>query len=470
MECAGNLAFIKEGNDSRRGPIMPAMETIARNPRRRWLQISLRSMLAITTLICVWLGVQVNNAHRQRDAVAAIEAVGGNVVYDYQLNAKGSWINGAEVPGPEWFRRMLGPHYFCHVVVVPYMEFDRPQEVTDDLVKQIGGLAGLHSLSLKDCVNVTDNGIEHLKSLHALKLLDLERTQVTERGLRSLKSLTKLETLGLNNTKLTDAGLSELTAFPKLRRLFFKESPEVTDVGLGHIRNLNSLETISFSKCSKVTNAGLEQLAGLSGLTRLSVIDCPGMNDSAVASLVNLKQLTWLNLSGASLTDESLVAIGTLTALSSLTLENCRQLSGAGLAHLKGLTELTRLELGHCRELHQGLENLINLPRLSYLDLTGTGLSNGELAHVARIPKLYGLSLAECPEIDDVGIAHLAGASKLDQLWLSGCGRVTDGSIEHLSRLTSLKSLKLDRTQVTPAGIAELRKRLPSCKIEHEPE
>ena len=447
---------------------MPAMETTARNPRRRWLQISLRSMLAITTLICVWLAVQVNNARRQRDAVTAIEAVGGNVVYDYQLNAKGSWINGAEVPGPEWLRRILGPHYFCHVVHVPFKGFERPQEVTDDLIEQIGGLAGLQFLSLRACVNVTDNGIGHLKSLHSLKLLDLERTQVTERGLRSLKSLTKLEALGLDNTKLTDAGLSELRAWPNLKRLFFKECPEVTDVGLGHIKNLNSLETLSFSKCSKVTNAGLEQLAGLSGLTRLSVIDCPGMNDSAVASLANLKQLTSLDLSGANLTDESLLTIGKFTSLERLELKHCRQLSGGGLAHLKGLTQLHYLDFGHCRDLHQGLEFLADLPRLTVLDLTGTGLSNGELEHVTSIPKLRVLSLAECQEIDDVGIAHLAGASGLDGLWLSGCGRVTDGSIEHLSRLTSLKELKLDRTRVTPAGIAELRKRLPGCEIKSE--
>ena len=53
---------------------------------------------------------------------------------------------------------------------------------------------------------------------------------------------------------------------------------------------------------------------------------------------------------------------------------------------------------------------------------------------------------------------------------LSGCERVTDDSIDHLSRLTSLKELKVDRTQMSPAGIAELRKRLPGCDVKYEPE
>ena len=162
---------------------MPAMETTARNPRRRWLQISLRSMLAITTLICVWLAVQVNNARRQRDAVTAIEAVGGRVTYDYELNAIGERIrqsNGVRVPGPEWLRRILGQHYFCNVVYVDRFP-ERSQEVTDDLVKQIGDLADVRFLYLTECVNVTDNGIEYPNSLRALATLDLQSTQVTQR-------------------------------------------------------------------------------------------------------------------------------------------------------------------------------------------------------------------------------------------------------------------------------------------------
>ena len=164
------------------------------------------------------------------------------------------------------------------------------------------------------------------------------------------------------------------------------------------------------------------------------------------------------------------MTIGKLTALERLEIKNCRHLSGAGLAHLKELTALYYLDLGHCHDLHQGLEFLADLPRLALLDLTGTGLRNGELEHVMRIPKLCVLYLAECQEIDDVGIAHLAGASGLGGLWLSGCGRVTDGSIQHLARLTALKELKLDGTQVSPTGIAELRKKLPNCRVEYEPD
>jgi hypothetical protein len=44
-------------------------------PKRRWAQFSLAAAMAVVTVICVWLAVVVNRAHRQRDAVAAIDGL-----------------------------------------------------------------------------------------------------------------------------------------------------------------------------------------------------------------------------------------------------------------------------------------------------------------------------------------------------------------------------------------------------------
>ena len=45
--------------------------------------------------------------------------------------------------------------------------------------------------------------------------------------------------------------------------------------------------------------------------------------------------------------------------------------------------------------------------------------------------------------------------------------KVTDAGLVHLKGLTSLQSLSLYRSQVTDAGVAELQKALPNCKITH---
>ena len=53
--------------------------------KSRWFRFSLRTLLLLIAVLCVWLGIQVNAARRQREAVAAIQSAGGSVVYDYEI-------------------------------------------------------------------------------------------------------------------------------------------------------------------------------------------------------------------------------------------------------------------------------------------------------------------------------------------------------------------------------------------------
>jgi len=46
------------------------------------------------------------------------------------------------------------------------------------------------------------------------------------------------------------------------------------------------------------------------------------------------------------------------------------------------------------------------------------------------------------------------------------CG-VTDAGLVHLKGLTQLRTLNLSLTQITDAGVAELKKSLPKCEISH---
>ena len=56
-------------------------------PRRRWFQYSRRSFLVVVTSLAVWLGIVVNRAGEQQEAVKAIEALGGHVTYDWEPGA-----------------------------------------------------------------------------------------------------------------------------------------------------------------------------------------------------------------------------------------------------------------------------------------------------------------------------------------------------------------------------------------------
>jgi hypothetical protein len=104
-------------------------------PRRRWFQYSLRSFLVFMTAFAVWLGILAERARQQREAVKAIEALGGKVTYDFQII--GVPYNGnpdpphtvnrifrpdADPPGPIWLRRLIGDEFFQEVHAVSFVE------------------------------------------------------------------------------------------------------------------------------------------------------------------------------------------------------------------------------------------------------------------------------------------------------------------------------------------------------------
>jgi len=65
--------------------------------------------------------------------------------------------------------------------------------------------------------------------------------------------------------------------------------------------------------------------------------------------------------------------------------------------------------------------------------------------------------------ITDTGLVHLKGLTSLQTLNLSGS--ITDSGLVHLKGLTNLQQLYLEDTQITDAGVADLQKALPNCKI-----
>ena len=90
-------------------------------PKLRWYQFSLRSLLLLFLFCTIpfgWLGVKMQRAREQKQAVEAIKKLGGRVQYDYQRDASGAPIKGAKPPGPAWLRQLLGDDCFTNVVAL----------------------------------------------------------------------------------------------------------------------------------------------------------------------------------------------------------------------------------------------------------------------------------------------------------------------------------------------------------------
>ena len=90
-------------------------------PRRRFgLRFSLRAFLGGVTLFCILLAWQLHRAKQQKEAVAAIQAAGGWVHYDYQRpdSLSGTIDPQARPWEPKWLLTLVGIDFFHDVVEV----------------------------------------------------------------------------------------------------------------------------------------------------------------------------------------------------------------------------------------------------------------------------------------------------------------------------------------------------------------
>jgi internalin A len=252
------------------------MEKPIRHPLRRYLRLSVRSLIVLVLMAGAWLGWLVRGARVQRNAVAAIEKAGGRVMYDWQ------WRDGTIVPNgkpwlPQWFVDHLGVDYFHDVsrVVFPAKASDAemahlgnltrvdtlvldPSNVSDRELAQLDRLKNLRWLTISTSIGSTDTRIMPLKVLTRLRGLNLDQTDVTDAGLKHLNHFTGLELLGLAGTEISDAGLANLGGLTALKHLFLDRT-QVSDEGLVRLKPLTNLAQVQL-KATKVTDAGVAEL------------------------------------------------------------------------------------------------------------------------------------------------------------------------------------------------------------------
>jgi hypothetical protein len=135
--------------------------------RRIRLPFSLRGLLLFTLLVSVCLmplSVRLYRKRCERLATAAIRAVRGGFVYDWQLgpNTGVRIVSQFARPyGPAWARGLCGDDFFGEVVCVD-LSYGERANITDALLAKLEPSTGLDTLSLGNA-NVTDAGLVHLR-------------------------------------------------------------------------------------------------------------------------------------------------------------------------------------------------------------------------------------------------------------------------------------------------------------------
>ena len=304
---------------------------------------------------------------------------------------------------------------------------------------------------------ITDAGLRALSSLSSLSYFKLFKlsahpTAVTSDGLQALGALTQLKTLciyGVCDAEQHGLKLGFVTKLKCLRELRLDGS-KITDVGLAGLEGTSSLTTLSLSicRCTVTTPALLRVARHLNELQNFTY-DSDAQIDivAVVRALPKHRSLRELHL-GANFDDATALAVRdacpgltSLSVNSSFTTDVTTDISIRAIGDLTCLTNLSLNDLTDCTD--DGLCALSNLVHLRTLDLGWTEIGDLALSSFAPLVKLESLDL-RWTDITGTAFRDLAGLTVLHKLDLRGCIDLTDDGILECARaFTALRHLAL---------------------------
>jgi len=215
--------------------------------------------IAGTLSLYMWLAAKFAAAEVQRRAVAAIEAAGGEVVYEHQYHyARG------ELPEVE-SRMFFGRDMTSNVIVL------HGQRLRDADLSEVAKLSSLQRIEL-DGAPVTDAGVVRLAALRSAKEFDLRNTPVTDTAMEALCRAPSVISLNLGGTAITDRALVYAAQAPTLRELELNGTA-ITDAGLFNLREKVPQLTWLGLRNTRITDEGLRVLMDASAICKLSLTE-----------------------------------------------------------------------------------------------------------------------------------------------------------------------------------------------------
>lgn len=271
---------------------MPKPAEPKQNRKRSWMRVSLRTFLVFLTLLCMSLGCWIVPSVRQRQAVLAIESMGGKVGYDFTLEGDTSFQGP-----PKWLFDWLGTDFFYSVKRVRVSHF--PESF---------GNAPRPTLELNGLVS-------HLERLPKCRSLELDWVGLRAGEIAELAPLAdQLESLSIReNNGDYGSGLVHIKDWPRLKSLELS-----CDTGF------QSLDLTGISTCPKLEQLMLNRVAcgwvPSSRRTRRSREHL--LEESDFIEIAKCQQIKRLRLSNCSFEGNHLALLQNLNSLKSLSLRN----------------------------------------------------------------------------------------------------------------------------------------------------
>lgn len=296
------------------------------------IRFRLRTLLIAVAVFSIVLGVLVERARRQREAVAYLRQHGCIVTYDYQMAE--AWIDSeARSRLPERLLDSVGVDYFHSVDCVVYhptlagvFNGSEARSAHGPVLQDcegaaiIAAAASFHRLRILQVPNADDESLRRLAALTSLRILIISDCAATDEGIAALGSLKELEYLAIDGSDLTDETLRCISGLSNLQEL--RIWGNFTDQGLEHVSRLPNLRVLWIS-------------------TRLS--RGPGFfTDNGLSHLGRLRTLEELGVGSPLFTEDGLTHLEPLTRLKTLDLDGCRKLDLSRLRAALPETDIMR--------------------------------------------------------------------------------------------------------------------------------
>jgi hypothetical protein len=183
--------------------------------RRRFyhhIRFSLRGILLLLTLACLYLGIRVCQYREVARVTQLIRQTGGGIGYGYaQSSREGSTFSE---PQSSWtFRLLIGASREDQISSIWLYDDRMVGRSSDEFLAQLAahkdGLSNLREISF-NADDVTNVGVKHLAVFLHLEYLDLSNTKIDDASVPALARLSNLRALDLAGTEVSGEGVSAL--------------------------------------------------------------------------------------------------------------------------------------------------------------------------------------------------------------------------------------------------------------------
>jgi hypothetical protein len=251
------------------------------------------------------------------------------------------------------------------------------------------------------------------------------------------------------------------------------------ELGAKVTRSGGVVTQVELRDCSKLGRDEFEQIGRLQGLKRLTLFGkCHGLTDDTLPLLAGLTALEDLSTDGIMVSDAGLKPLGQLKSLKSASFFHISfggpKFTGAGLAHLAELPNLRRLTVAGSPFNDEGLAALAKLPHLEEFRTWHTFQTSAGNNSLGKLDQLKSLHLGQrlrrydggsnAHSVSDDTIGRLLGMKSLETLTLDEA-RLTAAGLLPAAKLPSLKKLVLQRCEIPPGALDQLRAAAPNLEI-----